>query len=169
MKSLSMLLVTLALATTLYADPIEEVRCRETGFSVAVETGDADLFASFIDEDARFVGNSVLHGPAAIAEAWSAFFAADGPKIKWRPRFVEVLEDGKLALTRGPYRMITTDEQGNEQWIDSLFKTFVRGSTEKIAEQRDWLVSVFTDNAGIIKFNTTLTNFCLFVLHEVFL
>jgi uncharacterized protein (TIGR02246 family) len=126
MKSLSLLLVTLALATTLHADPIEEVRCRETGFSVAVETGDADLFASFIDEDARFVGNAVLHGPAAIAEAWSAFFAEDGPKIKWRPRFVEVLDDGKLALTRGPYRMITTDEQGNESEYWGTFNSVWR-------------------------------------------
>jgi ketosteroid isomerase-like protein len=46
------------------------------------------------------------------------FFAADGPAIKWRPQFIEVLEDGHLALTRGPYRMITRDEQGveSEHW-----------------------------------------------------
>jgi phosphoribosylformylglycinamidine synthase len=45
------------------------------------------------------------------------------------------------------------DEQGREEWIDSLFKTYIRGSTERIANERDWLVSVFTDNAGIVKFN----------------
>jgi len=67
-----------------------------------------------IDNDARFVGNAVARGPAAVAEAWSIFFAADGPAIKWRPQFVEVLQDGRLALTRGPYRMITRDEKGKE-------------------------------------------------------
>ncbi len=38
--------------------------------------------------------------------------------IKWRPQFVEVLEDGSLALTRGPYRLIVTDENGEqtEHW-----------------------------------------------------
>ena len=42
------------------------------------------------------------------------FFEADGPRIKWRPRFVEVLEDGGLALTRGPYRLISTGPEGEE-------------------------------------------------------
>jgi len=35
--------------------------------------------------------------------------------------------------------------------INSLFKTFIRKSTEEIG--KDWLVSVFKDNAGVIKFN----------------
>ena len=42
------------------------------------------------------------------------FFAEDGPTIRWRPQFVEVLEDGELALTRGPFRVLTQDEDGNE-------------------------------------------------------
>jgi len=113
MKSL-IILSALACTCTALADPVEQVRCREVAFSISVETQDVALFASFIDADARFVGNSVLHGPDAIAEAWGGFFAEDGPIIKWRPRFVEVLEDGKLALTRGPYRMITTDDEGIE-------------------------------------------------------
>ncbi|MCG2660411.1 MAG: AIR synthase-related protein [Kiritimatiellae bacterium] len=48
------------------------------------------------------------------------------------------------------------DEQGKEELITSLFKTYIKGSTEKIAESLDWLVSVFTDNAGIIRFNERL-------------
>lgn len=46
-----------------------------------------------------------------------------------------------------------TDEAGRTQTIDSLFKTFIRGATMEIAKRIDWLVSVFTDNAGIIRFN----------------
>ncbi len=115
---LLIIVLGLAFGSTALADAAEQVRCREIAFSVSVETQDIALFASFIDADARFVGNSVLHGPNAIAEAWGVFFAEDGPAIKWRPQFVEILEDGKLALTRGPYRMTTHDEQGleTEHW-----------------------------------------------------
>ncbi len=106
------------LASQVLAGPVDEVRCREIGFSLAAEARDAERFASFIDADARFVGNSVLHGTEAIVEAWQVFFSADGPSIKWRPQFVEVLEDGTLALTRGPYRVIAIDESGDrsESW-----------------------------------------------------
>ena len=113
MKILFALLSCLAFTATL-ADPADDVRCREIAFSIAAESRSAESFISFIDNDARFVGNSVTHGPEAIAAAWSMFFTAGGPTIKWRPQFVEVLEDGTLALTRGPYRMITRDEEGNE-------------------------------------------------------
>lgn len=108
----------LFLASQVLAEPVDEVRCREIGFSLAAEARDAERFASFIDADARFVGNSVLHGTEAIVEAWQVFLSADGPSIKWRPQFVEVLEDGTLALTRGPYRVIAIDESGNrsESW-----------------------------------------------------
>jgi len=45
------------------------------------------------------------------------------------------------------------EETGEEEVIHSLYKTYVKASTNKIAESIDWLVSVFTDNAGIVKFN----------------
>ena len=134
MKSL-IILSALACTCTALADPVEQVRCREIGFSVSVETQDVALFASFIDADARFFGNSVVHGPAAIAEAWGVFFTDDGPLIKWRPQFVEVLEDGALALTRGPYQMTTNDEQGveTEHW-----GTF--NSVWRLHEDGEWRV-----------------------------
>ncbi len=40
--------------------------------------------------------------------------------------------------------------------IDSLFDTFIKGSTKEIREnmgKEDWCLSVFSDNAGVIKFN----------------
>ena len=58
------------------------------------------------------------------------------------------------ASTRSsPRASATWTRHGREEWIDSLFKTYIRGATEKIAREMDWLVSVFTDNAGIIRFN----------------
>lgn len=37
--------------------------------------------------------------------------------------------------------------------IDSLFNTYIRNSTQEISKRKDWLVSVFKDNAGVIRFN----------------
>lgn len=47
-------------------------------------------------------------------------------------------------------------ETGEEETIHSLYKTYVKASTKKVAESIDWLVSVFTDNAGVVKFNKDL-------------
>ncbi len=43
-------------------------------------------------------------------------------------------------------------EDGRRSTIDSIFKTYIRGSTDAIAKHADWLLSVFKDNAGVIKF-----------------
>jgi phosphoribosylformylglycinamidine synthase II len=48
------------------------------------------------------------------------------------------------------------DEQGNREEIKSLFKTFIQGATSKVREiqgEKDYCLSVFKDNAGVIKFN----------------
>jgi phosphoribosylformylglycinamidine synthase II len=50
-------------------------------------------------------------------------------------------------------RIEYTDEHGKTHVINSVFKTFVRATTEEVAKRVDWLVSVFKDNAGIIKFD----------------
>ncbi|MDH3616679.1 MAG: DUF4440 domain-containing protein, partial [Gammaproteobacteria bacterium] len=63
--------------------------------------------------------------------AWQVFFSEEGPAIKWRPQFVEVLEEGALALTRGPYRMTSKDPDGNsvESWgtFNSIWRKNVDG------------------------------------------
>ena len=106
------------LAACALADPADDVRCREIGFSQSAEQRDIQAFRSFIDADARFVSYSVLRGVDAVAEAWTAFFAADGPSIKWRPQIIEVLDNGTLALSRGPYRVIAKNAEGKtvETW-----------------------------------------------------
>ncbi len=48
------------------------------------------------------------------------------------------------------------DEEGKVHDIDSLFDTYVKRSTEEIRKamgDKDWCVSVFKDNAGVIRFN----------------
>ena len=100
------------------AGDIDTVRCSEVAFSKAAETRNAEAFAAFIDADARFVGASVARGVEEIVAAWAPFFADDGPAIRWRPQFVEVLANDSYAFSRGPYRITSTDELGNsvEMW-----------------------------------------------------
>jgi ketosteroid isomerase-like protein len=118
MRIWAILPVLVTLAMPALADLADEVRCREIGFSKSVESRNQELFASYIDPDARFVSGSVTRGPEAIAAAWAIFFDPDGPTIKWRPKYIEVLENGELALSRGPYRLVTHDDEGSatESW-----------------------------------------------------
>jgi phosphoribosylformylglycinamidine synthase len=49
-----------------------------------------------------------------------------------------------------------TDERGRKTVIDSLFDTCIKGATRSVRTklgERDWCVSVFTDNAGIISWD----------------
>ena len=118
MKYSTVLIMLGVLATPALADLAEEVRCREIGFSKSVEARDREAFTAYIDADARFVSGSVARGPDAVTAAWAVFFDADGPLIKWRPKYIEVLENGELALSRGPYRLVTHDDDGKviEHW-----------------------------------------------------
>ncbi|KAF0221725.1 MAG: phosphoribosylformylglycinamidine [Geobacteraceae bacterium] len=50
------------------------------------------------------------------------------------------------------------DEQGNKQEIRSLFKSFIQRTTSDVREKlgaNDFCLSVFKDNAGVIRFNDT--------------
>ncbi|MFP6583483.1 MAG: phosphoribosylformylglycinamidine synthase subunit PurS [Candidatus Hydrogenedentota bacterium] len=46
-----------------------------------------------------------------------------------------------------------TDEDSNTRIIDGLFKNYVKATTDIVGEKVDWLVSVFDDNAGIVRFD----------------
>ncbi len=55
-------------------------------------------------------------------------------------------------------------ENGKKREIDSLFKTYIKKATE--LTEKDWLVSVFTDNAGIIRFNDEVNLTCKVETHN---
>ena len=53
-------------------------------------------------------------------------------------------------------RVFYEDDQGQQQQIDSLFKTFIVGATREVRKklgEKDFCLSVFKDNAGVIEFN----------------
>jgi ketosteroid isomerase-like protein len=118
MKFLLTIATCVLAAGSAFADLADDVRCREIGFSQSVENQDINAFRSFIDDDARFVGSGVLRGADQIAEAWSVFFKPELPAIKWRPQIIEVLENGRLALSRGPYISVSMNADGDkvENW-----------------------------------------------------
>jgi phosphoribosylformylglycinamidine synthase II len=45
------------------------------------------------------------------------------------------------------------DENGDIEHIVSCYKSYIKKSTNELGEEIDWLVSVFHDNAGVVKFN----------------
>jgi ketosteroid isomerase-like protein len=118
------------------ADPARQaVVCAEVGFSRSVENRELDAFMAFLDPEVRFVTGNISRGPDEVAQGWAGFFEADGPKIRWRPAIVEVVANGTLAISRGPYRLTRVSEEGEAQ--DS-WGTF--NSTWRLKTDGEWRV-----------------------------
>ncbi len=45
------------------------------------------------------------------------------------------------------------DERRQETVINSLFDTYIKGSTKKLEKELDWVVSTLWDNSGVMRFN----------------
>jgi len=125
------------------ADLVQDVRCREISFSKSVENNDIEAFRSHIDADARFIGASVLRGVDEIAEGWSVFFTGELPKIKWRPQVIEVLEDGRLALSRGPFISVSKNAEGDKVETWGTFNSIWR-----LNDDGNWRVVFDAGNAA---------------------
>jgi ketosteroid isomerase-like protein len=82
----------------------EQVRAREIAFAQTMADRDHDAFATFVSEEALFLGPTVLRGRAAVAEGWKPFFAGPGAPFSWEPERVEVIDSGTLAISAGPVR-----------------------------------------------------------------
>jgi len=126
---LKMLVILAAVGTA--DNPVrQEVVCAEAGFSRAAEARDRERFLGYVDPDARFIGGGVSRGREEIGQAWSTVLSPDGPAMRWRAMFVEVSADGQLALSRGPYRMITVDADGTRVETWGHFNSTWRRSAE---------------------------------------
>ena len=99
-------LMACALASATSAETVEalasRVRAREVAFATTMADRDHAAFATFVAEDAVFLGQGVLRGRQAVAEGWRPFF--EGPKapFSWQPDRVEVTSSGTLAVSTGP-------------------------------------------------------------------
>ena len=100
------LLTVLAVVAARAAEPLEalaaKVRARETAFAKAMADRDHAAFATFVAEEALFLGRSVLRGRPAVAAGWKAYFEGDKAPFSWQPDRVEVVDSGTLAFSTGP-------------------------------------------------------------------
>ena len=92
------------------------VRAADIAFAEAVAQRNRELFASFIAEDATFLGGGLTQGRDAIVVDWGIFFAAGGPAtITWAPHTVEVAASGDLAYTLGEFEVRAAGPDGRPQ------------------------------------------------------
>jgi ketosteroid isomerase-like protein len=102
----AVLVAALAMAEALSAEPLEalasRVRVRETAFAKTMADRDHSAFATFVAEEALFLGRSVLRGREAVVAGWKAYFEGDEAPFSWQPDRVEVVESGTLAFSTGP-------------------------------------------------------------------
>jgi ketosteroid isomerase-like protein len=100
------LLTVLAVVAARAAEPLEalaaKVRARETAFAKTMADRDHAAFATFVAEEALFLGRSVLRGRPAVVEGWKPYFEGDKAPFSWQPDRVEVVDSGTLAFSTGP-------------------------------------------------------------------
>jgi ketosteroid isomerase-like protein len=80
-----------------------EVISTERAFAATMAHRNFKAFLSFLSPDAIFFsGSMVEHGPAEIAQQWAPYFQGRPAPFAWEPDHVEVLADGRLAMSTGP-------------------------------------------------------------------
>ena len=60
----------------------------------------------------------------------------------WSEHCKHKIFNAKITLTIGRKKKV----------VDSIFKTYIKGATSRLAKKKKWLLSVFSDNAGIFEF-----------------
>jgi ketosteroid isomerase-like protein len=79
-----------------------QVFAAESSFAASMARRDPDAFAALLSPEAIFFADTtVLRGKAAVVEGWRPFFAGPAP-FSWKPKVIEVLASGRLALSSGP-------------------------------------------------------------------
>ena len=105
-----------------------QVRQAEQRFAASMAARDLKAFATFIAEDAVFIGGgNPLRGKAAVLAAWQGYFKAPEAPFSWQPEIVEVAASGTLGYSEGPVtskdgtstlRYFTTWQlQASGQWL----------------------------------------------------
>ncbi len=108
-----MLSLLLAAGLSVSGPAEQVVQCHEVAFSRSAQAHNVEAFRAFLDEDVRFAtGIPTLKGPDGVVAGWAGLLGTDSPNIRWWPDSVEVREDGKLALSQGPYELSRTTDEG---------------------------------------------------------
>ena len=133
------MILEIILAATLAPVEVDTVReavlCAEVGFNRSVENQDFEAFKSFLDPEVRFVTGRISRGPEEVAQVWANFFKVDASQIRWRPLIVEVVANGTLAISRGPYRQTRVSAAGETEHTWGTFN-----STWRLNADGEWQV-----------------------------
>jgi len=104
-SGLAFALLWCGLASARAAEPVESlaarVRAREVAFAKTMADRDHAAFATFVAEEALFMGRAVLRGRKAVAEGWKPHFVGPKAPFSWQPDRVEVVDSGTLAFSTG--------------------------------------------------------------------
>jgi ketosteroid isomerase-like protein len=110
---MKLLMLLVAFATTSLSVPLRgqvamtavqrQVFAAESSFAASMTRRDANAFAALLSPEAVFFGDTtVLRGKAAVVEGWRRFFVEPAAPFSWKPKVIEVLASGTLALSNGP-------------------------------------------------------------------
>jgi len=109
LSSSCLCLLAAACATTAPTAPVDraeltrQVTETETAFAKTMADRDLAGFERFLAEDTVFFsGPAPLRGKAAVVAFWKRFYTAPKAPFSWKPGAVEVLDDGRLAMSSGP-------------------------------------------------------------------
>lgn len=107
------------------------VEAADRAFAEAVKLRDRALFASFIAEDATFLGGGLTQGRDAIVVDWGIFFVAGGPAtITWEPHTVEVATSGDMAYTLGDFEVRAVGPDGQPRMSTGTYVSIWRKSPD---------------------------------------
>lgn len=99
-----LLLIPTSFAQTKKTDTARALRQTELDFARAFSDRDANRFAAFVADDARFTSaGKITQGKAAIVGEWTKMMQNRDLTVTWYPDIAEVSRAGDLGYTSGPY------------------------------------------------------------------
>ncbi len=86
------------------AEAREAIRKADIEFADAVAARDRARFAALVAEDARFFPGGAPTGTRdEVLKEWEPLFAEEGPRLAWKPVYVEASGSGDLGFSTGRY------------------------------------------------------------------
>lgn len=126
MKHITALILALAIAAPLAADPLAEAKAADVAMAKAVLDRDKAAFKALLTREAVFLTVPQV-GSEAVAEAWSAFFQEKRQSLlQWSPDGGKVATSGELAYTTGPYDLERTGPDGKVAHLKGRYLTIWR-------------------------------------------
>lgn len=109
------------------ADGLTSAECevweRERSFADSVARHDRAAFIEHVDPGAVFGAASPnpQRGRDAIVQAWAGIIEGKGITLEWRPNFVSIAAGTDVAMSRGPFAIVSWDAAGLRKYAIGEF------------------------------------------------